>query len=174
MKRTSRSPTNFMMSICENSNARRAGTRANGSKGRKNGVEAEETEGGSMAKKFSDLVNRTMSAESQERARRKTEKMLGELALDELRAALSLTQEAVAETLGVKQSSVSKILHGQDMYLSTLDKILRAMGGELEVYVALPDGRVRLSLDQFRIVAKQAEHQSRDKRSQRAAVAVSI
>ena len=113
-----------------------------------------------MAKKLSDLVNRTMTPGSQERARRKTEKMLRELALDELRAALSLTQEAVAETLGVKQSSISKILHGQDMYLSTLDKILRAMGGKLEVYVALPDGKVKLSLDQFRKVVKEAEHQA--------------
>lgn len=127
-----------------------------------------------MAKKFADLVNRTMSAESQDRARRKTEKMLGELALDELRAALSLTQEAVAETLGVKQSSVSKILHGQDMYLSTLDKILRAMGGELEVYVALPDGKVKLSLDQFRKIAKEAQHQTAEKRSPKAAVALSV
>ena len=126
-----------------------------------------------MARKFSDLVNRTMSRESQERARRKTEKMLGEMALDELRAALSLTQEHVAETLGIKQSSVSKILHGQDMYLSTLDKILQAMGGELEVYVALPDGKVKLSLDQFRTVAKEAEHRTLQKRStHRAALAV--
>jgi plasmid maintenance system antidote protein VapI len=84
--------------------------------------------------------------------------------------------EAVAETLGVKQSSVSKILHGQDMYLSTLDKVLRAMGGELEVYVALalPDGKVRLSLDQFRNVAKEAEHRAQEKRSHRATVAVLV
>lgn len=103
----------------------------------------------------------------------KSAKVLGELALDELRAALSLTQEAVAEMLGVKQSSDSKILHGQDMYLSTLDKILRAMGGELEVYVALPDGKVKLSLDQFRNVAKEAERHSTENRSHRAAIAVS-
>jgi plasmid maintenance system antidote protein VapI len=107
--------------------------------------------------KFSDVVNRTMSPESQERAKQKTQHLLGEMALDELRAALSLTQQNLAETLRIKQSSVSKVLHGQDMYLSTLDKILQAMGGELEVYVALPDGRIKLSLNQFRTVAKEAE-----------------
>ena len=107
-----------------------------------------------MARKFSELVSRTMSRESQARARRKTQKMLGEMALDELRSALSLTQEHVAETLGIKQSSVSKILHGQDLYLSTLSRILRAMGGELEIYVALPDGKVKLTLDQFRAEAR--------------------
>jgi len=111
-----------------------------------------------MARKFADFVKRTMSRESQERARRKTEHILGQMALDELRAALSLTQENVAEALGIRQSSVSKIMHGQDIYLSTLAKLLRAMGGELEVYVALPDGKVRLSLDQFRALAKSTEH----------------
>lgn len=123
-----------------------------------------------MAHKFSDLVKRTMSQEAQDRARRKTEQMLGEMALDELRAALSLTQEHVAETLGIKQSSVSKILHGQDMYLSTLAKILLAMGGELEIYVALPDGKVKLSLDQFRAVAKEAQQQTLEKRRRRKAI----
>ena len=106
-----------------------------------------------MAKKFSELVDRTMSPESQERARVKTRELLAEMALDELRAALSLTQEHLAETLGVKQSSVSKIIRGQNMYISTLDKVIKAMGGDLEVFVALPDGKIKLSLEQFRAVA---------------------
>lgn len=106
-----------------------------------------------MAKKFLDLVNQTMSPESQERARIKTQKMLREMALDELRAALSLTQEHLAETLGIRQASVSKIIRGQNMYISTLDKIIKAMGGDLELYVALPNGKVKLSLQQFRAVA---------------------
>ena len=106
-----------------------------------------------MAKKFSELVNRTMSPESQERARIKTGELLAEMALDELRAALSLTQEHLAETLGVKQSSISKIIRGQNMYISTLDKVIKAMGGNLEVFVALPNGKIKLSLEQFRTVA---------------------
>jgi len=106
-----------------------------------------------MAKKFSELVARTMSPESQERARVKTRELLAEMALDELRAALSLTQEHLAETLGVKQSSVSKIIRGQNMYISTLDKVIKAMGGDLEVFVVLPNGRIKLSLEQFRAVA---------------------
>ncbi|MGA3316861.1 MAG: helix-turn-helix transcriptional regulator [Candidatus Korobacteraceae bacterium] len=106
-----------------------------------------------MAKKFSELVARTMSPESQERARLKTRELLAEMALDELRAALSLTQEHLAETLGVKQSSVSKIIRGQNMYISTLDKVIKAMGGDLEIFVALPNGKIKLSLEQFRAVA---------------------
>ncbi|MGC2109342.1 MAG: XRE family transcriptional regulator [Candidatus Korobacteraceae bacterium] len=106
-----------------------------------------------MAKKFSELVKRTMSPESQERARLKTKQMLHEMALDELRAALALTQEHLAETLGIRQASVSKIIRGQNMYISTLDKVIKAMGGDLELYVALPNGKVKLNLEQFREVA---------------------
>ena len=94
-----------------------------------------------------------MSPESQERARAKTRELLAEMALDELRAALSLTQEHLAETLGVKQSSVSKIIRGQNMYISTLDKVIKAMGGDLEIFVVLPNGKIKLSLKQFRAVA---------------------
>ena len=113
-------------------------------------------DGRQMAKKFSELVARTMSPESQERARIKTRELLAEMALDELRAALSLTQEHLAETLGVKQSSVSKIIRGQNMYISTLDKVIKAMGGDLEVFVVLPNGKIKLSLEQFRAVANDA------------------
>jgi len=97
-----------------------------------------------------------MSPESQERAKRKTEALLAEMALDELRTALSLTQERLAESLGVKQSSLSKIIRSQNMYISTLDRLVKAMGGNLELYVVLADGKVKLRLDQFREIAGKA------------------
>jgi transcriptional regulator with XRE-family HTH domain len=121
-------------------------------------------DGKQMAKKFSALVARTMSPESQERARVKTRELLAEMALDELRAALSLTQEHLAETLGVRQSSVSKIIRGQNMYISTLDKVIKAMGGDLEIFVVLPNGKIKLSLEQFRTVANDtSKKRSRDR-----------
>ena len=121
-------------------------------------------DGKQMAKRFSELVARTMSPESQERARVKTRELLAEMALDELRAALSLTQEHLAETLGVRQSSVSKIIRGQNMYISTLDKVIKAMGGDMEVFVVLPNGKIKLSLEQFRTVANAtSKKRSRDR-----------
>jgi transcriptional regulator with XRE-family HTH domain len=42
------------------------------------------------------------------------------MALDELRTARELTQERLAETLGIKQATVSKIERQSDMYVSTL------------------------------------------------------
>ncbi len=108
-----------------------------------------------MAQKFSELVARTMSPESQEKARKKADAMLTEMALEDLRTALSMTQEQLASQLGVKQSSLSKIIRGQNMHISTLDKLVKAMGGDLELHVAFYDGRVKLSLEQFRSTLSQ-------------------
>jgi transcriptional regulator with XRE-family HTH domain len=99
-----------------------------------------------MARNFKELRTK-MSPERQARVEQKTRTLLNEMALNELREAISLTQESLADTLGLKQSAISKIEHRSDMYLSTLRKIIEAMGGELEIVAIMPDGRV--SIKQF-------------------------
>ena len=75
------------------------------------------------------------------------------MALDELREALNLTQEHLAKTLGVKQSSISKMERRADMYVSTLESMVRAMGGALRIEAVFPDhGRVQIT--QFRKLRK--------------------
>jgi hypothetical protein len=50
------------------------------------------------------------------------------------------------------------------MYISTLDKVIKAMGGDLEVFVVLPNGKIKLSLEQFRTVANDtSKKRSRDR-----------
>jgi len=66
------------------------------------------------------------------------------MALDELRTARELTQERLAETLGIKQATVSKIERQSDMYVSTLAKFIEAMGGTLEIRARFPEGSVRI------------------------------
>jgi predicted XRE-type DNA-binding protein len=44
-----------------------------------------------------------------------------------------MSQQHVAETLGVKQPSLSKLEKQPDMQISTLRKIAKALGGELEI-----------------------------------------
>jgi len=104
-----------------------------------------------MAKNFKDLRGK-MSEESRTRSTMKAQAILREMALSELREAMNLTQESLAETLNVKQASISKMERRSDMYLSTLRKIIEAMGGTLEIVANMPDGRVRIS--QFREVRK--------------------
>lgn len=97
-----------------------------------------------MAKKFKELQAK-MSPEARARSEAKAEGMIREMALDELRAALDLTQEQLADVLQVKQAAISKVERRSDMFISTLRRIIEAMGGELEIRVILPDGIVRIN-----------------------------
>ena len=97
-----------------------------------------------MAKKFTELRAR-MSPGAQERSRLRTEEMLGEMPLQELRKARGLSQKTLADILNVKQPSVAKLEHRTDMYISTLRNHIEAMGGELEITARFPDGSVKIS-----------------------------
>lgn len=96
-----------------------------------------------MAKKFSELVAR-MSPESRARSAALAQEMLREMPLLELRQARNLTQAQLAECLGTTQASVSKLERRSDMYLSTLRRLVEAMGGEMEIIARFPDGAIRL------------------------------
>jgi predicted transcriptional regulator len=85
-----------------------------------------------MAKPFKQLRDK-MSPERQVRAQAKTNVMLEEMALNELRQAFKLSQEEMANRLNVKQPAISKIEKNTDMYISTLRRFIEAMGGELDI-----------------------------------------
>ncbi|EOI3364966.1 XRE family transcriptional regulator, partial [Aeromonas hydrophila] len=85
-----------------------------------------------MAKKFNDLRAK-MTPESQARAVAKTEAMLAEMPLDELRQARGPSQKMLAEILHVQQPAIAKMEKRTDMYLSTLRSHIEVMGGQLEV-----------------------------------------
>jgi len=96
-----------------------------------------------MAKNFNELRKR-MSPESRARSHAMAEKMLAEMPLNELREARRLTQEQLAEQLGVGQAHVSRLERRADMYVSTLGRVIEAMGGHLEIRAVFPDGIVPL------------------------------
>lgn len=98
-----------------------------------------------MATKFQKLREK-MSPERRERIRRRTEELLAELPLQELRQARALSQEELAEVLGLNQATISKLERRTDMYLSSLRRFVEAMGGELEITASFPEGRVRIRL----------------------------
>jgi hypothetical protein len=56
--------------------------------------------------------------------------------------------------LRVNQAAISKMERRADMYLSTLQGIIKAMGGKLEIRAIFPDGIVCIS--QFRKLKKSA------------------
>jgi transcriptional regulator with XRE-family HTH domain len=96
-----------------------------------------------MARNFSVLRAR-MSPEAQARSQKRAERYREEMALDELREARELTQNALAEILNVKQSAISKLERRTDMYVSTLRNIVKGMGGELKIEAVFPDGKVAI------------------------------
>jgi ribosome-binding protein aMBF1 (putative translation factor) len=97
-----------------------------------------------MANKFSELRAK-MRPESQAIAKAKSDAMLAEMPLNELRQARGLTQKMLADLLHVQQPSIAKIEKRTDMYISSLRSHIEAMGGELEVVAKFPDGNIKIS-----------------------------
>jgi DNA-binding XRE family transcriptional regulator len=100
-----------------------------------------------VAKNFHEL-RKKMSSEAREKARVLAQKYAAEMPLDELRAARQMTQEHLAKLLGTKQAAISKLERRTDMYLSTLQSIVKAMGGQLKIEAIFPEGAVEIN--QFR------------------------
>jgi transcriptional regulator with XRE-family HTH domain len=76
---------------------------------------------------------------------RRVNETLANMGLDELRAARELTQEHLARIFRVSQGSISRLERRTDMYVSTLEKFIEAMGGKLEIRAVFPSGSVRIT-----------------------------
>jgi DNA-binding XRE family transcriptional regulator len=96
-------------------------------------------------RKWSELAAK-MSPESLAEIEQRKEQLIAEMPLEHLRAARQLTQNNLAQVLGVNQSAVSKIEKRTDMYISTLRSYIEAMGGQLEIEAVFPEGSVRIDL----------------------------
>jgi DNA-binding XRE family transcriptional regulator len=62
-----------------------------------------------------------------------------ELTLRDLRQAEQLTQERMAELMGVEQENVSRLERRADLLLSTLSSYVAAMGGKLRLIAEFPN-----------------------------------
>jgi DNA-binding XRE family transcriptional regulator len=62
-----------------------------------------------------------------------------ELSLRDLRQARHLTQERMAELMGVAQENVSRLERRADLLLSTLGNYVAAMGGKLRLIAEFPN-----------------------------------
>ncbi len=97
-----------------------------------------------MTKKFKQLKEK-MSPEAQKRARIKTEVMLQEMMLAEVRQAIELSQEDMANAMNLQQPAISKIEKNTDMYISTLRRYIEALGGELDITARFNGKKVRIN-----------------------------
>jgi len=107
-----------------------------------------------MARKFRELRAK-LSPTAQLKSEMMAQEILEQLPLQELRRAREYSQQTLADAMGVPQSAISKIERRTDAYVSTLRKYLRAMGGELEIVAAFPDG-TRVAINQFQEIGEPA------------------
>jgi transcriptional regulator with XRE-family HTH domain len=111
-----------------------------------------------MAKSFDELVQRTVTQRTRRRADRRTHELLADLLLSEIRRLAGKSQRQVAASLGIRQPSLSKLEKQSDMQISTLRKIVKALGGELEIVAHFPKKAVRMK--QFGVAGVSVQHRA--------------
>jgi DNA-binding transcriptional regulator YiaG len=89
--------------------------------------------------KWSDIKART-KPETRDRMEAEAQRLSDDLHLSLLRKARGLTQETMAELLGVSQAEVSKMERRTELYVGTLRKFIEAMNGELVIAARFADG----------------------------------
>jgi transcriptional regulator with XRE-family HTH domain len=116
-----------------------------------------------MAKSFDALVKRTTTKKTRERAARRTQELLQELLLSEIREMAGKSQQQVAKAIGIKQPSLSKLESQSDMQISTLQRIINALGGKLEVIARFPNSAVKIEQFDTAAVRREGKRRSRKK-----------
>ncbi|CAI2525461.1 helix-turn-helix transcriptional regulator [Serratia liquefaciens] len=83
----------------------------------------------------------SLTPDSRQRIEEMAEEMLLETRLYEVREALDISQQTLANNLGISQPSVAAIeQRGNELKISTLKRYVEAMGGTLRLDIELPDG----------------------------------
>jgi transcriptional regulator with XRE-family HTH domain len=104
-----------------------------------------------MARNFDELRSR-MTPERRAKNELGVREDLTDMLLREVRQLAGLTQEQAAESMGITQSALSRLESQDDMYVSTLQRIVESLGGRLEIIADMPNGQ-RVSVSQFRRTA---------------------
>ena len=92
-------------------------------------------------KELDAMLGPVRVARSRAVAQRRIEAML----LSQVRKQLGFTQTHVARNMGVSQSALSQLESQDDMQLSTLRRMIHAMGGDLDVVLRFGNRSVVLT-----------------------------
>jgi hypothetical protein len=91
-----------------------------------------------MPTNVNDIIKKLSPAQRKRVEARAAQLVAEEMSLRELRRAHKLTQERVAETLGIGQDQVSRLEQRSDLLISTLRGYVEAMGGRLTLVAEFP------------------------------------
>ena len=97
-----------------------------------------------MAKSFENLRKR-MTPQQRARSAARASELIAEIALQDLRKSLKITQEELARLLDMKQAGISRLERQEDMYISTLSRVVSALGGRLKLIASFPDREVEIN-----------------------------
>ena len=92
-----------------------------------------------MAANADDIIRKVSPTQRRKVEARAAQLITEEMTLRELRQARKLTQARMAQTLGIKQDSVSRLEKRSDLLISTLRKAVEALGGSLSLVAEFPD-----------------------------------
>ena len=92
-----------------------------------------------MGKTLKDRLDKLPAARRVKIEARADELFAEEMSLKDLRKARQMTQQCMAELLGIGQDGISRIEKRSDLLISTLRNYVARMGGELELVARFPD-----------------------------------
>ena len=92
-----------------------------------------------MGKTLKERLNKLPPARRVKVDTRAVELLAEEMSLRDLRKAQALTQQRMAELLGIGQDGISRLEKRSDLLISTLRNYVARMGGRLELVVRFPD-----------------------------------
>ena len=88
-----------------------------------------------------DTLTAKLPAKTRQRANRRTKAMK----LREIRVDRRLSQVIIASRMDTNQSGISKLEQRLDVYVSTLQEYVHALGGKLNIVASFPDGDIRIN-----------------------------
>jgi transcriptional regulator with XRE-family HTH domain len=92
-----------------------------------------------MGKTLKDRLD-NLPASRRAKIEARADELFGEeMSLKDLRKARQMTQQRMAELLGIGQDGISRIEKRSDLLISTLRNYIARMGGELELVARFPD-----------------------------------
>ncbi len=101
-----------------------------------------------MARTLTEVMA-SLPTEEQAAINARRDDLLAEIdTLAEVRRLVGFSQQQLAETLHMRQPTLSRMEHQTDLFVSTLRRYVEALGGNLDIVVTLP-GHAPIKLKQF-------------------------
>jgi predicted transcriptional regulator len=95
--------------------------------------------------RWKDIRRGKLSAKKLAEVEKQVREELLDLSLRDLRKSLGITQHDVAKAIGMAQSEISRLERRDDFHVSTLRKVVKALGGDLEISAVFGKKRVRVA-----------------------------